>query len=271
MRAMINRFGLARLPFTKEIAAEDLFEATSHTDAITRLLAAVEAKASAVLTGEAGVGKTCVLRGLEHRLNPSRYRVTYLHHATVSPRDFYRQLSMALGLEPKAHPSAMFRRLQAHVEELANEHKVHPVLLLDEAQLMSSSMLEQLHLLLNYRMDSRAFLSVILIGLPELRERLARNLLSSLSARLPVRVHLEPLAVEQVGGYLRHRMIAAGSTQEVFSEDAVLCIREATGGVLRKVDVLAHHCLEVVAGDKGSLVDGGIVQEAVRQCAEALR
>ena len=120
-------------------------------------------------------------------------------------------------------------------------------------------------------MDSRAFLSVILVGLPELRERLARNILASLSARLPVRVHLEPLPAEQVGGYLRHRMNAAGSTQEVFSEDAVLCIREATGGVLRKVDVLAQHCLDLVAGNKGSLVDGGIVQDAVRQCAEALR
>lgn len=273
MRAMMNRFGLAQLPFTKEIAAEDLFEfaGTNHADVIARLRASVEARASAVLTGEAGVGKTCVLRTLEHKLNPSRYRVTYLHHATVSPRDFYRQLSITLGLEPKAHPSAMFRRLQTHIEEMADEQKVHPVLLLDEAQLMSSSMLEQLHLLLNFRMDSRAFLTVILIGLPELRERLARNLLASLSARLPVRVHLEPLAAEEVGGYLRHRLGAAGSTQEVFSEDAVLCIREATGGILRKIDVLAHHCLEVVAGNKGALVDGGIVQQAVRQCAEALR
>jgi general secretion pathway protein A len=145
------------------------------------------------------------------------------------------------------------------------------VLLLDEAQLMPTSMLEQLHILLNYRMDSRAFLSVILVGLPELRERLARNLLASLAARLPVRVHLEPLAAEQVGIYLHHRLRAAGSTQEVFSEDAVLCIREATGGVLRKIDVLAQHCLEVVAAGKGALVDGGIVQEAVRRCAEALR
>jgi len=271
MRAMMNRFGLARPPFTKEIAAEDLFESTSHADAFAQLYAAVEARASAVLTGEAGVGKTCVLRLLEHRLNPSRARVTYLHHATVSPRDFYRQLSMALGLEPKAHPSAMFRRLQAHIEDLADEQKVHPVLLLDEAQLMPNSMLEQLHILLNYRMDSRAFLSVILIGLPELRERLARNLLASLSARLPVRVHLESLPAEQVNNYLRHRLRAAGSTQDVFSEDAVLCIREATGGVVRKIDVLARHGLDVVARGKGTLVDGGIVQEAVRHCAEVLR
>jgi type II secretory pathway predicted ATPase ExeA len=271
VRALLNRFGLARLPFTKEIAAEELFEVQSHSDAAARLKAAIEARASAVLTGEAGVGKTCLLRALEKSLNPARHRVTYLHHATVSPRDFYRQLSMALGLEPKAHPSAMFRRLQAHIEELADEQKIQPLLLVDEAQLLPTGMLEQLHILLNFRMDSRAFLSLVLVGLPELRERLARNLFASLSGRLAVRVHLEPLAAAEVGGYLRHRMQAAGSSQEVFSEDAVLSIREASGGVLRKIDVLAQHCLELTSRGKGSLVDGGVVQQAVRLCAEALR
>lgn len=269
MRALMNRFGLARPPFGKEFS--ELFEVQAQTDAIARLKAAVEAKASAVLIGESGVGKTCVLRGLDKALNPARSRVTYLHHANVNPRDFYRQLSMVLGLEPRAHPSAMFRHIQAHIEDLADEQKIHPVLLLDEAQLLPFSMLEQLHILLNFRMDSRAFLSVILIGLPELRDRLGRNILGSLSTRLPVRVHLEPLGADDVAGYLRHRMTVAGSAQEVFSEDAVLSIREASGGVLRKVDILAQHCLEVAAQGEGTLVDGRVVQNAMRLCAEAMR
>ena len=95
-----------------------------------------------------------------------------------------------------------FRQVQAHMEDLADEQKVHPVLFLDEAQLMPSWMLEQLHILLNFRMDSRAFLSVVLVGLPELRERLGRNVLSSLSSRLAARVHLDPLRAEDVGRLL---------------------------------------------------------------------
>ena len=132
-------------------------------------------------------------------------------------------------------------------------------------------MLESLHVLLNFRMDSRAFLSVVLIGLPELRDRLSRNILASLSTRLPVRVHLDPLEVDQVGAYLADRMKTAGCDQEVFSEEAVLCIREATGGALRKINVLAQHCLEVACNGKGSIVDGSTVQAAVKLCAEALR
>lgn len=271
MHAVLSRFGLARPAFTKEVAAEELYSPASHVEAIARLKSAIEVKASGCLVGEPGVGKTCVLRCLQQGLNPARYRVTYVHHANVSPRDFYRQLSMALGLEPKAHPSAMFRQVQAHMEELADEQKIHPVLFIDETQMMPFSMLEQLHVLLNFRMDSRAFLSVVLVGLPELRERLARNVLGSLSSRLPARVHLEPLKGEDVGGYLRHRMKIAGSAQDVFSEDAVLAIREASGGILRKVDVLAQACLEHAARGKGALVDGSVVLEAVRGCAEALR
>ena len=272
MRQVLTRFGLTRSPFTKELASTDLYEVEPHTDAVVRLKGAIEARASAVLIGESGVGKTCVLRGLDHALNPARFRVTYLHHANVSPRDFYRQLSVALGLEPKTQASAVFRQVQAHVEELATEHKIHPVLFLDEAQLLSVPMLEQLHLLLNFRMDSAAFLSVVLVGLPELRDRLARNLLGSLSTRLPTRVLLEPLDAAAVAGYLAHRMRIVGSSQPVFSEDAALGIREATGGVLRKVDVLAQHCLAVIASEsKGALVDGSTVQRAVRICAEALR
>lgn len=275
MQPILTRFGLARAPFTKEFTAGDLFNATPIADAITRLRAAVESRTSAVLTGESGVGKTCVLRGLEATLNPARFRLLYLHHANVSSRDFYRQVSVLLGLEPKSHPSAMFRQIQAHMEELADQQKIHPVLLLDEAQLVSLSMLEQLHILLNFRMDSAAFLSVVLVGLPELRDRLGRNVLSSLSTRLPTRVHLEPLGVDDVADYVTHRMRIAGATAEIFSRDAVLSIREATGGVMRKIDVLAAQSLEVAfqssRGSQASLIDGTVVQKAVRLCAEALR
>lgn len=271
MRALLNRYGFARLPFTKEVHAEELFASPRQKEIADRLKAALESRASAVLTGEVGVGKTFLLRSLQHDLNPARYRVTYIHNASVSSRDFYRQLSVALALEPKAHPSALFRQVQAHLEEQASEQKVHPVLLLDEAHLLPTSVLEYLHILLNYRMDSESFLSVILIGLPELRDRLARNIMASLSTRLPVRAHLEPLEAEQVAAYVAHRMKTAGCEQEVFSEEAVLCIREATGGVLRRINILALHCLEVAASGKGSLVDGRTVQAAVRICAEALR
>lgn len=270
MRKLLNRYGLTRLPFSKELDPADLLDFAHTKDLLQRLKAAVEGKASAVLTGEAGVGKTCLLRALEGKLHPSRYRMTYIHNTGVSRGDFYRQLSTALGLEPKGTAASLFRQVQQQVEDLADEQKIHPVLVIDEAHLLPLSVLEHLHVLLNYRKDSRSFLSLLLVGLPELRNRLSRNVLSSLSTRLPVRIHLDPVD-QEMHAYLKHRMNTSGCEHEVFSEEAVLCIREATGGVLRKIDILGQACLEVASEGQGTLVDGNTVQDAVRRCAEALR
>jgi len=95
-------------------------------------------------------------------------------------------------------------------------------LFLDEAQLLSIQVLDQLHLLLNFQKDSKAWLSIVLIGLTDLRETLKRNVLSSLAARMPVRVHIPPLDTDQVKAYIRHRMSVAGCRREVFAEDALL-------------------------------------------------
>ena len=268
---VLSRFALTKSPFSKDVPVEELFEHESSDGALRRLKAAVEGRSSAVLTGEPGTGKTFVLRALEERLPQSRYRVSYIHNSHVNYRDFYRQLSVVLGLgiEPKATSEALFRMISRHLEETALS-KVHPILMFDEAQLLPIRVLEQLPVLLNFQKDSKPFLSVVLIGLPELRDRLRRNVLSSLAARLPIRVQLDPLNAQDVKAYLQHRLRGAGSTKEVFGEDAVLLIAEATGGTLRRIDVLAAHALEVAAEGKSSIVDAGVVEEAVKRCVEAL-
>jgi len=270
VRKILNRYSLTKEPFTKVVPVDELYEHPGADQALQRLKAAVEGRSSAVLTGDPGTGKTFVLRRLEAKLPAGRYRVTYIHNSTVNLRDFYRQVSNALGLEPKTTPAALFRSVSAHIEELAAEQKVHPVLALDEAHLLTLPVLEHLHILLNYQKDSQPFLSLILLGLPELRERLTRNVLSSLAARLPVRIHLPALTAAQVGEYVRHRLKMAGCGQDAFGEDAVLLMAEATGGVLRKIDILATTCLEVACEGRGTVIDAGVVEKAVEQCAEAL-
>jgi len=269
MNKVYSRFGLTKAPFTKDVPVDELFEHAGTERALRRLKAALEARASAVLTGEPGTGKTFVLRALEEELPAGRFRFTYIHNCHVNVRDFYRQLSVALGLEPKATPEALFRAVSRHVEETAAA-KVHPVLLLDEAQLLATKVLEHLPLLLNFQKDSKPFLSLVLVGLAELRQRLSRNVLTSLAARLPVRIQLDGVSATDVGAYLSHRLKTAGCSKDVFAEDAILMIAEATSGALRKVDVLAGHALEVASEGKSAIVDAGVVEKAVEQCAEAL-
>ena len=270
MNKMMSLYGLTRLPFSKDIPAAEMLDTESLQAARERLQAALEGRASAVVTGDSGSGKTCLLRALEEHLPQGRYRIHYVHNATVNRRDFYRQLSIGMGLEPRATFAALFASISQHIEDLANQHKLRVILLLDEAHLLPMQVLDQLHILLNFHRDSKPWLSIILVGLPELREILKRNVLQSLTGRIAIRVHLSPLDADQVKQYVRHRMTAAGCQREVFALDGLLLISKATGGIMRRIDVLATRCLELAAPAKSNLVDAVVVEAAIRDCAEAL-
>ena len=270
MSKLLSTYDLTRTPFSKDIPASELLHTEALEQALERLKAALEGRSSAVVTGDSGCGKTCLLRALEEDLPPGRYRLHYVHNSTMNRRDFYRQLSIGMGLEPRTTFASLFASISQHIEEMASQHKLRVVLMLDEAHLLPIQVLDQLHILLNFQKDSKAWLSIILIGLTDLRETLKRNVLASLSGRMPVRVHIPPLNTDQVKQYVRHRMTAAGCRREVFAEDGLLLMSKATGGVMRRLDVLAEQCLDVACRGKSNLVDATIVQKAIHTCAEAL-
>jgi len=270
MNKLLSTYGLTGPPFSKEIAPAEMFRTETLQNGRQLLKAALEGRSCAVVTAESGCGKTCLWRSVENDLPHGRYRIHYLHNSTVNRRDFYRQISMAMGLEPRASYSALFASVSQHIEELAGQHKLRIVLAIDEAHLLPIHVLEQLHLILNYDRDSKPWLSIILIGLPPLRETLRRNVLASLMARFPCRIDLAPLDTEQVKDYLRHRMTIAGCKREIFAEDAMLLIAKATTGIMRRIDILGEQCLLVALPTRSQLVDASIVQKAIPICGDAL-
>jgi hypothetical protein len=102
MNKLLSTYDLVRAPFGKDIPASEMFETEALSQARERLKTALEARSSAVVTGDSGSGKTCLLRALEEDLPQGRYRLHYVHNAIVNRRDFYRQLSIGMGLEPRA-------------------------------------------------------------------------------------------------------------------------------------------------------------------------
>src|SRR6266704_6784356 len=158
MNKLLSTYGLTREPFTKDVAPSDMFQTEQLQEALQALKAAIEGRTSAVVTGDSGCGKTCLLRALEEDLPQGRYRLHYAHNSTVNRRDFYRQLSIGMGLEPRATFAALFASISQHIEDLANQHKLRVVLLLDEAHMLPLQVLDQFHILLNYRRDSKPWL-----------------------------------------------------------------------------------------------------------------
>jgi general secretion pathway protein A len=271
MNKILSTYGLTRPPFSKDLPASEMFQTDQLLEIVFGLKAAIEGRTSAVVTGDSGSGKTCLIRALEADLPQGRYRLLYTANSSVNRRDFYRQLSVGLGLEPHSSFAALYANVSQHIQDLATQHKLRVILVCDEAHMLPIQVLEQLHVLMNFEKDSKPWLSIILVGLPDLRETLKRNVLASLVSRIPIRLHVPPLDPDQVKAYVRHRMNTAGCRRDVFSDDALLLMAKATGGLMRRVDLLADHCLTIAIKGKATIVDASVVQKGIHVSGDSLQ
>lgn len=250
----LAHFGLNQEPFSKEIDDADLWLPPSKHAVLDELTDAVHAKKSAVLTGEPGAGKTCLLRALRHALKADSFRLTYCHNVTLGRRDFYRQLCLALGIPRGSTAGDVFFAVSTHVEELAKE-RIFPVFLVDEAHLLHQDTLDHLHILLNYAWDSRALLSLLLVGLPDLDDRLRLRRNRSLHSRLHHRVSIGPLTADDTADYVRTRVTRAGGPKDLFAPDAVAMLHEAAAGSLRDTDRIATAALRLALRRKRKTIE----------------
>jgi len=270
MNRVYARYGITGDPFAKEVESEDFHVTDDFTLDMNRVKAALEARSGVVITGESGNGKTVRWRGVENALPSGQYRVHYLANSMVNHRDFYRQLSMALGLEARATAAALFSQVSQHIAQTATEHRIRTVLVLDEAHLFPHAVLAHLHILLNFERDSKPWLTLVLIGLPELKGILSRDVLKSLSTRLPTRITVKALDASGVREYVTHRLAKAGARSQIFAEDAILLLAEATGGVMRKINSVAWQSLVEGMATKGTVVDHAAVARAIEVCRDIL-
>ena len=260
--AYLRHFGIASPPFSKDIEDDALWLPSSRKEVVDELVEAMHDRHHALVVGDPGVGKTCMLRALRRRLPASGFRLTYCHNATLGRRDFYRHICLALGLPAKAAAASVFWELSKHVEELSRE-KVHPVFLLDEAQLIQDHVLQHLHILANYDWDQKPLLSLMLVGLPELWRRLSIGVHRSLWSRIHCRISLAPAQPEDTIEYVSHRLESVRGKPSLFASDALALLHEATAGQLRDIDRIATACLRAAGRRKLKVVDRELFQDIV--------
>jgi type II secretory pathway predicted ATPase ExeA len=255
-------FGLRRPPFGKEVEVDDLWLDPSREQAVARLVEAAHRRQHALVRGEPGVGKNCVTRAMRQRLPETAFRVVYVANVTVGRRDFYRQLSLALGLQPHGTVAAVFEAVQREVRGSWSEHRVHPVLVVDEAHLMPDATLSHLHVLANFDMDSRPLLSLVLVGLPELHDRLRLGVHRSLLTRIGTLVDIGVTTPEDTAAYVRHRLERAGATRDLFASDGLTVLHELAAGVPRVLDAVAEAALHEAASREERLIGRATVRRA---------
>ncbi|MBA4150405.1 MAG: AAA family ATPase [Verrucomicrobia bacterium] len=236
---------LKERPFEATWDTRFYFQSRDHDEALNRLTFLVEEKTMnmGMLTGEVGCGKTLTRAVFTKRLNPDRYCVVTQENSAFSFRDLLGGVLQKLDPNGKGHTKfARCDRLKLITERFHAEEK-HLVLVFDEAQEMSPGGLNELKLLTNWNGGGQNFLTIILLGQPELRGLVSR--LPAIDQRISLRFHLGPITAHECSAYLRHRLIAAGHSHgELFQPQAAERIFNTSKGIPREVNRLAKLALE---------------------------
>jgi len=263
----LKHFGLTCFPFDKELGADELFVSSAMRELATRLGHLVDMNGIGLVTGDPGSGKSCAARAMAARLHTGLHKVFYVPHSTGNPMDLYKSIAWEMGLSVERSRAALYRQIRNEVTRLCTESRTRPVLILDEAHALRNDVLEEMRLLTNYAMDSQNRLCLLFCGQTELRRRLTMAVHEPLAQRIVVRYHLGPLAGDEVGHYLSHLLRRAGTELPLFEPATVEAISQATHGLPRKINLLAHHALIAAALAKQRTVSTDHVQAALAEVA----
>jgi type II secretory pathway predicted ATPase ExeA len=256
-------FGLTGTPFCRNIPVEQLLETESRIELQGRLSHVVKTRAFGVFTGDAGTGKTTAIRKFSQGLDSNRYSVLYISDSALTPRNFYWEALHQLGCVPKFYRGDAKRQLQKALAEMMDNQKKCPVVIVDEAHLLSREMLEEIRFLLNLRMDSYSALSLILTGQTELRETLKLQVNEAISQRVDIHFHLFALSREETASYIARHLAAVKAPGEIFTQAAIGVIHEYCGGTPRKVNKVATACLMAAVGQNQKLIDDHLVRVVI--------
>lgn len=245
----LKHFALTRFPFHDNLHTDELFDSGAITEAEARLHHLLELKGIGLLTGEVGSGKTTVCRKTTAALHPGLYRLFYVTLSTGNVMDMYKCIAWELGLPAERNRAGASRAIRDEITRLVAEAKQQPVLVVDEAHHLRNDVLEDLRLLTSYQMDAENRLCLLLIGLTELRRRLSMTVHESLDQRIVVRHHLPGLSRDELPRYLEHRLRLAGTELPLFTPPAIEMLFQATNGMPRKVNRIAHYALSAAALD----------------------
>ena len=240
-------FGLTREPFNATPDPSFLYLSASHQVALAQLIYGIRTRRGfVVLTGEVGTGKTTLLQCLLEELNDGHTRFALLCDLTGGPKEFLRSLCQDFGL---TSPLEKENDIQDYLT-LLNQFLLESyqkgdnvAVIIDEAQNLSAEVLERVRLLSNFETRQAKLLQILLVGQPELSDRLNEPGLRQLKQRVALRYHLTPLSVSECKEYITKRLELSGGTASLFTNGAMRTVHIYSGGIPRLVNILCDNGL----------------------------
>lgn len=237
-------FGMKHTPFSRNVPPEALYESPAMGDALGRLAYAADEQLFAVVTSDAGCGKTTLIRKFAASLPKEDYILLYLSDSKLTPRWFYKGLLDQLGLESRFYRGDAKRQLQKEIEIIRGVHHRKVVCVLDEAHLLEKETIEEFRFLLNYRFDSMSPMALILVGQTELWEdKLRLRRYDAVRQRIDINCVLPRLDRAETEKYIRSHLEYACCEQELFTSRAVDEIFRGSAGIPRVINRICEKAL----------------------------
>jgi len=260
-------YGLSQSPFSITPDPRFLFHTRNHRDALAYLHYGIDQrKGILALTGEVGVGKTLVIRTLLGQLS-SEVQTAIVMNARLSFRQLLYMALLDFDLKPPGRSRVdLLMTLQEFLIRL-KQREGNAVLIIDEAQNLSEKSLEEFRLLSNLETSDAKLLQIVLVGQPELKEKLNRHSLRQLRQRIPGIFDLSRLPQEAVQEYIDFRIQVAseGRVSGLFEEDAVVDIARGSTGIPRLINQVCDRSLLIAYARGMETVNTDVVKEAARE------
>ncbi|TRW47940.1 AAA family ATPase [Aliidiomarina halalkaliphila] len=257
-------FGFEQTPFSIAPDPDFLYLGPRHQEGLEHLRQGLSGSGGfLLLTGEVGTGKTTLSRAVLAELQ-EHVDVAFVLNPMLSERELLATICDQFAI-PGRHEKASLKRLTDHLSRFLQEASAQgrqPVVLIDEAQHLLPSVLEQLRLLTNLETNSRKLLSVVLIGQPELQTLLQRRELRQVAQRIVARYHLLPLTEKETQAYIQHRLQCVGGDFDIFEAAALKQIFRFSQGTPRLINLVADRALQLAARQETRKVSKAIVAEA---------
>lgn len=262
----LEYYKLRENPFNVTSDPGFLYMSKRHKEAFTHLVYGIKQRKGFIeITGEIGTGKTTLCRALLNKLDP-RTKAAFIFNSDLPQLQLLQAIVEDLGIKVERKTKIeLFSRLNNFlIDELRKGNNV--ILILDEAQNLKPRTLEQMRMLSNLETDKEKLFQIILVGQPELRDKLNSSNLNQLRQRIGIRYHILPLDRDEIEGYLKHRLYIAGSDGSIeFTEDAIERIYEYSNGVPRLINIVSDKALLMGFVLETYEIDGKIIEKSIEE------